>query len=101
MPSGILEKVVGVRGDGSRMEPIARDGQIDLVREHNPSAIRHGTLACVDLEDLGTVIKRCYPAGGEWILSPANPVEMIAPMRVLHRNVVHVDPVVGVLFHTN
>ena len=96
---GLLDKLIGVRVEGTSLEPVAWDGQVALVRRgHDRSAIRAHTLACVDIDGEGAVIKRCYPAPTEWMLCSVNVNELEEPMRVAPSSILHVYPLVGVLF---
>jgi SOS-response transcriptional repressor LexA len=98
LPPHLLADVMGVRVSGVSLDPLARDGQIVLVRKHSVNNVESGTLACVDIEDAGAVIKRCYPVGEQWVLNPVNPVEVVEPIVANARRILHVYPVVGVLF---
>jgi SOS-response transcriptional repressor LexA len=98
LPANLLADVVGVRVDGASLDPLARHGQIVLVRKQSVNDIEHGTLACVDIQDSGAVIKRCFPMRGRWVLNPINPVEVVDPLVVSPEEILHVYPVVGVLF---
>jgi SOS-response transcriptional repressor LexA len=66
--------MVGIRVRGSSMEPVARDGQIVLVQKG--ALAQNRDLACVDTTDRGTLIKRCYLSGRDWILCSVNLNEM-------------------------
>jgi len=57
-----------------------------------------GTLACVDIRDVGAVIKRCYADKDEWVLSPVNMVDVEKPMRVDPEDILHVYEVIGIIF---
>jgi SOS-response transcriptional repressor LexA len=98
LPPRLLTDVMGVRVSGVSLDPLARDGQIVLVRKQSVNGVEPGTLACVDIEDAGAVIKRCYPIGEKWVLNPVNPVEVVEPIVVSAKQILHVYPVVGVLF---
>jgi len=91
-----FKDVVGVRVKGSSMEPIARDGQIVLIRKG--TTLRKADLACVDTLDRGTFIKRCYPSGKDWVLCSLNPNEMQDAVYVHADQIRSAYPVVGVLF---
>jgi len=102
-PSGdrldLLKDVVGIRVKGTSLEPVAWDGQIALVRRRDDvSSIEPKTLACVDIDGEGAVIKRCYPSADEWLLCTINVNEPQEPMRVHPSTILHVYPLIGVLF---
>ncbi|MHC4090833.1 MAG: S24 family peptidase, partial [Planctomycetota bacterium] len=98
-PATVFSGVAGIRVEGECMEPIARDGQVVLVRETDvPTSVATGDLACVDCEFVGAVIKRCYPDTGEWTLCPVNPTDIKEPIRVQTADVRHAYRLVGVLF---
>jgi SOS-response transcriptional repressor LexA len=103
VPGGLKAKqfdsVFGMRVDGTSLEPIARDGQTVLAKKaDNVSGIHNGELACIDIQDTGTVLKRCYPFGDNWILCPVNPVVVENPMLISASSVLHAYRLVGVLF---
>lgn len=103
VPSGgrldLLKDAVGVRVQGTSLEPVAWDGQTALIRRRDDlSSIEPDTLACVDIDGRGAVIKRCYPFDDEWLLCSVNVNEPQAPMRVDSSNILHVYPLIGVLF---
>jgi len=98
VPPNLLTNVVGVRVSGVSLDPLARDGQIVLVRKNSDNEVAPGTLACVDIKDSGAVIKRCYPMRDHWVLNAVNPVEIVNPIVVEAKDLLHVYPVVGVLF---
>jgi SOS-response transcriptional repressor LexA len=101
LPSNFLRDIVGVRVDGTSLEPVARDGQIVLARrQRDIGVVRNGTLACVDIRDEGAVLKRCYCRGDEWILNPVNPVEVEDPMHVKSEDILSMFPIAGILFRT-
>lgn len=100
--SSVLSDVRGVRVDGNCMEPVARDGQIVLVRElDDPATLGDGDLACIDCDEIGAIVKRCFPGRSEWTLCPINPTEIREPIRVLRTAILHVYRLVGVLFEWN
>jgi len=98
LPDKWLDDVVGVRVKGTSMEPIARDGQIVLVCKKPDQGIRKADLACIDIADKETVIKRCYPSESNWVLCSVNPNEVQDPISVNARKIRHAYPLVGVLF---
>lgn len=101
-PLDLLANAVGVRVQGTSLEPVAWDGQIALIRRRDGaedlSLIRPDTLACVDIDQQGAVIKRCYPSSDEWLLCSVNVNERQEPMRVSASSILHVYPLIGVLF---
>lgn len=98
LPSGWSADIVGLRIKGTSMEPLVRENQLVLVRKHESQEVKKAALACVDIADVGTVIKRCYPSDEEWVLCSMNPNDIEDPMRVKTQNVLHAYPLVGVLF---
>ena len=80
------------------MEPLVREDQLVLVRKSESREVKKAALACVDIAGVGTVIKRCYPSDGEWVLCSMNPNDIEDPMRVKTQDVLHAYPLVGVLF---
>ncbi len=96
-----LDDVVGVLVEGSSMEPVAREGQIVLVRKKEGQKINKTDLACVDMTDRETVIKRCYPSETNWILCSINPNEVQDPISIGIGKILHAYPLVGVLFEVN
>lgn len=93
-----LDGVVGVRVEGTSMEPIAREGQIVLVRKKVGQKITKADLACIDMTERETVIKRCYPSKSDWVLCSINPNEVQDPISVSAGEIRHAYPLVGVLF---
>jgi recombinational DNA repair ATPase RecF len=92
----------GVLVQGTSMEPIARKDQIAIL--HNSTSIqdiKSGSLACIDIEDHGSVIKRCFPNSSHWILLPVNPNDVEDPMSVSLEKIRHAYPLAGVLFETH
>lgn len=97
-PYPVFERALGVRVRGDSLKPILRDRQIALVHElANVTELDSGQLACIDIADVGTVIKRCYPSPSEWILSAVtNDVE--APMAVKAADIRRIYKIIGALF---
>lgn len=91
-----FKDMVGVRVKGSSMEPVARNEQIVLIRKG--TSARKADLACVDTISRGTLIKRCYPSGRDWILCSINPNEMQDAIYLRADQIRGAYPVVGVLF---
>ena len=84
---------------GTSLEPVALDGQTALIRKCDDlSSIKQGTLACVDIAGEGAVIKRCYPSDDEWLLCTINVNEPQEPMRIDPSTILHVYPLIGILF---
>lgn len=98
LPDKWLDGVVGVRVEGTSMEPIAREGQIVLVRKKVGQKISKTDLACVDITDRETVIKRCYPRESDWLLCSINPNEVQDPISVSLGDIRYAYPLVGVVF---
>ena len=98
LPGGWSVDVVGLRIRGTSMEPLVRETQLVLVRKNELQEVKKAALACVDIADVGTVIKRCYPSDKEWVLCSINPNDIEDPMRVKTQDVLHAYPLVGVLF---
>ncbi len=97
--SDILNKINGIRVNGTSLEPIARNGQVILVlKESNSNSIQPGDLACVDINQSGAVIKRCYPGDPNWTLISVNPINVEDPINVPVADILHVYPLMGVLF---
>jgi hypothetical protein len=95
----LLKDAVGVRVQGTSLEPVALNGQTALIRKCDDlSSIEHGTIACVDIDGAGAVIKRCYPSDDEWLLCTINVNEPQEPMRVDPSTILHAYPLIGVLF---
>ena len=63
--------------------------------------VQKSDLACVDIKDVGAVIKRCYPSDKEWILLPVNPNEPEEPICVLNKDILNIYILVGILFEFN
>ncbi|WP_158264911.1 S24 family peptidase [Blastopirellula marina] len=92
----------GIRVIGSSMEPIARTGQMVLVKEHEDvTALPAGTLACIDTESDGVLFKRIYRRDREFILCSANPNDLIDPIVIGAQAIISVYRVCGVLFETS
>lgn len=98
LPDKWLDDIVGVRVEGNSMEPIAREGQIVLVRKKEGQTIGKTDLACVDITEREAVIKRCYPYEDDWELCSVNPNDVQGPIRVGVGEIRHAYPLAGVLF---
>jgi len=96
LADGWLNDVAGVRISGTSMEPVVRNRQTVLVKK--AGEIKKADLGCVDIEETGTVIKRCYPGNEEWVLCSVNPSEVEDPMRVDPGTIRYAYPVCGVMF---
>jgi len=96
LADGWLNDVAGVRIRGTSMEPVVRNGQTVLVKK--TGEIKKAGLGCVDIEQTGTVIKRCYPGNEKWVLCSVNPSEVEDPMRVDPGTIRYAYPVCGVMF---
>jgi hypothetical protein len=96
--SGLLGGAFGVRVSGGSMDPVAKDGEIVLVSQVDPESVEPGSLACVDIDEVGAVLKRCYRSAGNWILCPIGPASTEAPIIAPSETVLHVYRLVGVLF---
>lgn len=98
-PAAVLSDVVGIRVEGTCMEPIARNAQLVLVRGNDdPASVVTGDLVCVDYEGNGAFIKRCYPGIDGWILCAVDPTHVEEPIRVPTGEILHAYRLVGVLF---
>lgn len=94
-----LDGLCGIGVEGTSLEPVARDGQVVLVRSlDNVAEINNGDLACVELQDIEAVLKRCYAIGGQLLLCPVNPVVVEEPIVVELSAVIRAHKIVGVLF---
>lgn len=98
LKDGWFGDIVGLRIIGTSMEPVIREGQIVLVRRNEDGEAQRGDLACIDVRDGGTVIKRCYPSKDEWVLCSVNPTDLEDPMRVRSEDILHAYPLAGVIF---
>jgi SOS-response transcriptional repressor LexA len=97
-PNKLMKDTFGVRVTGASMDPIAKDGDIVLVRSVTPASIRTGSLACVDIDEMGVVLKRCYRSGSTWILCPIGPASAEEPIITSSDRILHVFQLSGVLF---
>ena len=96
---GWLDNVVGIRVKGTSLEPVARDGQMILIRKHNiKNNITNDMLACVSTNNDGDVIKRCYIKGPQCVLCAINPNEREGPMIVDLESIHQAYELRGVLF---
>jgi hypothetical protein len=94
-----LSDVVGIRVDGNCLEPIARNGQVILARKlDDPSLLNARDLACVDRDEDGPVIKRCFPGTSQWTLCSVNPTDVQEPIHVRPTAILRVYRLVAVLF---
>jgi len=83
-----LKELYGLRVYGSSMEPVARDGQMVLVRESSDlHSVRDGELVCVDLENHGAVVKRCFSYDGHWYFISVNHSEVSPPIVVAEKDI--------------
>lgn len=101
LPDKWTDDVVGVRVEGTSLEPIAREGQIVLVSKRVGKKVTKADVACVDIVDKEAVIKRCYPSEPAWVLCSINPNEVQDPISVSVREIRNAYPLVGVLFEVN
>jgi hypothetical protein len=97
-PNKLMKDTFGVRVTGASMDPVAKDGDIVLVRSVNPALITTGSLACVDIDEVGVVLKRCYRSGGTWILCPIGPASAEEPIITSSDRILNVFQLSGVLF---
>jgi hypothetical protein len=98
LPERWFANIVGLRIKGTSMEPLVRENQFVLVRRGDRHMVKKADLACVDIADVGTVIKHCYPSEKEWVLCSMNLDDTEDPMRVRSQDILHAYPLVGVLF---
>jgi len=95
----LLIDLDGVRVRGTSMEPIARNGQVILIQKENiRDSLQFGELACVDADEIETVVKRCCVGDEQWILNSINPTTIEEPILLPCENIRHVYRVAGVLF---
>ncbi len=101
--SATIRKYHAIDVMGASLEPLARPGQKMLVGEkcENISDIRNATLAVVQTESVGNVIKRVYPTDRDLILASPNPVETIDLILLPQEDMLGIWPVCGVLFETS
>lgn len=100
-PLDLLREAMGVRVQGTSLEPVGWDGQVALIRRAGDlNSVRTGDLACVDIDGEGAVIKRCYPSDDEWLLCSVNVNDPQKPMRVKRDCILHVYPLIGILFES-
>jgi len=98
-----FSSLIGLRVRGTSLEPIARNNQVILVSSQNSiESTEAGSLACVNLEEQGSVLKRCYPNGETWTLISTNPNDVEVPMVIKREEILHVYKFVAILFeHDN
>lgn len=97
----VLDDAIGVRVRGTCLEPVAREGQIVLLRGPSAQGLSpSGELLCVEMGDEGALIKHCHSHGdgSRWILQSLNVNEPESPIIVDAASVTRVYTVVGVLF---
>jgi len=93
---------VGIRIKGTSLEPIARDGQIILIKKQDiKTAIRDDMLACVSIEGVGDVIKRCHVKDSQLILVAINPNEREVPIVTKIESIQQAYELKGVLFEVD
>ncbi|HBG27288.1 MAG: hypothetical protein A2Y10_09070 [Planctomycetes bacterium GWF2_41_51] len=96
-----FDDILGVRVKGTSLEPIARDGQIILIKKFDvKTKIKDDMLACVSIEGVGDVIKRCHISDSQIILSSINPNEREATIVTKMESIQHAYELNGVLFET-
>ena len=76
-----FDETFGIRVNGTSLEPIARNGQIVLVKKQDVKAeLRNDMLACLSIEGIGDVIKRCHINDSQYILTSINPNDRENPI---------------------
>lgn len=91
--------IVGVRVKGTSLEPVARNGQIILIKKQDiKDAIKDDMLACISIKEIGDVIKRCHVKGSQLILSAVNPNEREVPIVTGLESIQQAYELKGVLF---
>jgi len=99
LSNGWFDRVVGVRVHGTSLEPVARNGQIVLVKKTDlRETMVNDMLACVSVRDAGDFIKRCYVKESQCVLCAVNPTEREVPIVVDIGAIQQVYPLKGVLF---
>jgi hypothetical protein len=94
-----FDSVIGVRVNGTSLEPVARNGQIVLIKKTDCGEnILDDMLACVSVRNEGDFIKRCYVKEFQCILCAVNPTEWEAPIVVDREAIQQVYPLKGILF---
>lgn len=94
-----FDNTVGVRVNGTSLEPVARDGQIVLInKRYVKSELRNDTLVCVSIKDIGDVIKRCHVNDSQYIFSAINPNDRESPIITDLDSIYYAYELKGVLF---
>lgn len=94
-----FDDILGVRVKGTSLEPVARDGQIVLIKKVDVrSRLSDDMLACFSVKEVGEVIKRCYVCDSHCILCAVNPNEREVPIVVGLDSLQQAYELKGVLF---
>jgi SOS-response transcriptional repressor LexA len=102
---GIGEKwfddIVGIRVKGTSLEPLARDGQIVLVKKKDIKAnLSNDMLVCASITDIGDVIKRHFVKSEQCVLCAINQTEREVPIVVNVSQIQQAYALKGVIFET-
>ncbi len=96
---GWFDDIFGVRVKGTSLEPVARDGQIVLIKKQDiKRTLKDDMLACISIEGIGDVIKRCHIKDARLILSAINPNEREIPILIEPELIQQAYELKGVLF---
>ena len=96
-----FDNTVGVRVKGTSLEPVARNGQIVLIKKQDiKTSIEDDMLACISIEGVGDVIKRCHVKDTKLILSAINLNEREVPIVTELKSIQQAYELKGVLFET-
>lgn len=94
-----FDSIVGVRVKGTSLEPVARNGQIILIRKQDVKGkITDDMLVCVSIRDIGEVIKRCFIKESQCVLCAINPNEREIPIVADLDSIQHAYVLKGVIF---
>jgi hypothetical protein len=94
-----LKDIWGIRIQGTSLEPIVRNGQIVLIKKQDiKNKITNDMLACISINDIGEVIKRCFIKDSKCILCAINPIEREIPILVDLDSIQHAYVLKGVIF---
>jgi SOS-response transcriptional repressor LexA len=94
-----FDSIVGVQVKGTSLEPVARNGQIILIKKQDVKVkITDDMLACVSIRDIGEVIKRCFIKGSQCVLCAINPNEREIPIVADLDSIQHAYVLKGVIF---
>lgn len=97
-----FDNIVGVRVNGTSLEPVARDGQIVLIKTQDiKDTISNDMLACLSIKDVGEVIKRCYINQSKCVLCAVNPNDLEIPIVVALKSIQQAYELKGVIFEAD